>query len=63
MDDFLKNVGSSEESIRMQDNVMVDVATSEMEWNEPLIRDCFVGVCRHGLAGGAGACRHGLPLQ
>ena len=41
MDGFLKNVGSSVESIRMQTNVMGDAAASEMEWNEPFFRDCF----------------------
>ena len=41
MDVFLKNVGSSAESIRMQVNVMGDVTSSEMEWNEPFFRHCF----------------------
>ena len=54
MDGFLKNVGSSAESIRMQVNVMgissisVNVmvissisAASQMECNEPFFRDCF----------------------
>ena len=41
MDGFLKNVGSSAESIRMQANVMGNAADSEMEWNEPFFRDCF----------------------
>ena len=41
MDDFLKNVGSSAESIRMQANVMRDATASEMECNEPFFRDCF----------------------
>jgi hypothetical protein len=34
MDVFLKNVGSSPESIRMKTNVMGDSPASEMEWNE-----------------------------
>ena len=41
MDVFLKNVGSSVESIRMQTNVMGDATASEMEWNESFFRDCF----------------------
>ena len=41
MDGLLKNVGSSTESIRIQTNVMGDVVSSEMEWNEPFCRDCF----------------------
>jgi hypothetical protein len=41
MDNLLKNVGSSVESIRIQVNVMGDVTASEMEWNEPFFRDCF----------------------
>jgi hypothetical protein len=54
MDGFLKNVGSSEESIRIQDNVMgisrifsnvMDISSissdSQMEWNEPFFGDCF----------------------
>ena len=54
MDGFLKNVGSSADSIRMQANVMgissisANVmgissisAASQMECNEPFFRDCF----------------------
>ena len=41
MDDFLKNIGSSTESIRMKVNVMGDTTISEMEWNEPFFGDCF----------------------
>ncbi len=54
MDGFLKNVGSSEESIRIQDNVVgisrissnvMDISSissdSQMEWNEPFFGDCF----------------------
>ena len=41
MDGFLKNIGSSTESIKIQANVMGDAAASEMEWNEPFFRDCF----------------------
>ena len=40
IDVFLKNVGSSTESIRTQVNVMGDVPVSEMEWNETFFRDC-----------------------
>jgi hypothetical protein len=46
MDDFLKNVGSSTESIRMQVNVMGDALASEMEWNEPFFCDCFDKVAK-----------------
>ncbi len=41
MDDFLKNIGSSTESIKIQANVMGDTVVSEMEWNESFFRDCF----------------------
>jgi hypothetical protein len=34
IDGFLKNVGCSNESIRMQANLMGDAPASEMEWNE-----------------------------
>ena len=43
MDVFLKNVGSSVESIRIQVNVMGDTTASEMEWNEPV---CSRGTSR-----------------
>ena len=46
MDGFLKNVGSSVVSIRMQANVMGDAPVSEMEWNEPFFRDCFDKVAK-----------------
>ena len=46
MDGFLKNVGSSIESISMQSNVMGDAPDSEMEWNEPFFRDCFDNVAK-----------------
>jgi hypothetical protein len=46
IDGFLKNVGSSTESIRMQVNVMGDVPASEMEWNESFFRDCFDNVSK-----------------
>jgi hypothetical protein len=46
MDGFLKNVGSSAESIRMKANVMGDAPASEMEWNEPFFRDCFDKVAK-----------------
>jgi hypothetical protein len=46
MDDFLKNVGSSTESIRMQSNVLGDTPVSEMEWNEPFFRDCFDNITK-----------------
>ncbi len=46
MDGFLKNVGSSVESIRMKVNVMGDVAASEMLWNEFFFRDCFDNVSK-----------------
>jgi hypothetical protein len=46
IDGFLKNVGSSTESIRMQANVMGDVPASEMEWNESFFRDCFDNVSK-----------------
>jgi hypothetical protein len=46
VDGFLKNVGSSTESIRMQTNVMGDVPASEMEWNESFCRDCFDNVSK-----------------
>jgi hypothetical protein len=41
---FLKNVGCSNESIRIQANLMGDAPASEMEWNEPFFRDCFDNV-------------------
>ena len=41
MDDFLKIVGSSVESIKIQVNVMGEVVVSEIQWNEPFFRDCF----------------------
>ncbi len=37
----MKNVGYSNESIRMQANLMGDAPASEMEWNEPFFRDCI----------------------
>ncbi len=40
----MKNVGCSNESIRMQVNLMGDAPDSEMEWNEPFFRDCFDNV-------------------
>ena len=46
MDGFLKNIGSSTESIKMQTNVMGDASASEMEWNEPFFRDCFDNVAK-----------------
>ncbi len=46
IDGFLKNVGCSTESIRMQANVMGDVPASEMEWNESFFRDCFDNVSK-----------------
>ncbi len=46
IDDFLKNVGSSTESIRVQVNVVGDVPVSEMEWNESFCRDCFDIICK-----------------
>ena len=46
IDGFLKNVGSSTESIRMQANVMGDVPASEMDWNESFFRDCFDNVSK-----------------
>jgi hypothetical protein len=46
VDGFLKNVGSSTQSIRMQANVMGDVPASEMEWNESFFRDCFDNVSK-----------------
>ena len=46
VDGFLKNVGSSTESIRMQANVMGDVPASEMDWNESFFRDCFDNVSK-----------------
>jgi hypothetical protein len=46
VDGFLKNVGSSTESIRMQANVMGDVPASEMEWNESFFRDCFDNISK-----------------
>ena len=57
MDGFLKNVGSSADSIRIQANVMgissisakvmgisSISAASQMECNEPFFRDCFDNV-------------------
>jgi hypothetical protein len=46
IDGFLKNVGCSNESIRMQANLMGDAPTSEMEWNEPFFHDCFDNVAK-----------------
>ncbi len=40
----MKNVGCSNESMRMQSNLMGDTPVSEMEWNEPFFRDCFDNV-------------------
>jgi hypothetical protein len=46
IDVFLKNVGCSNESIRIQANLMEDAPASEMEWNEPFFRDCFDNVVK-----------------
>jgi hypothetical protein len=46
IDGFLKNVGNSNESIRMQVNLMGDTPASEMEWNESFFRDCFDNVTK-----------------
>ncbi len=42
----MKNVGCSNESIRIQANLMGDAPASEMEWNEPFFRDCFDNVTK-----------------
>ncbi len=42
----MKNVGCSNESIRMQANLMGDAPASEMERNEPFFRDCFDNVAK-----------------
>jgi hypothetical protein len=42
----LKNVGYSNESIRMQVNLMGDAPPSEMEWNETFFGDCFDNVTK-----------------
>ncbi len=42
----MKNVECSNESIRMQANLMGDAPVSEMEWNEPFFRDCFDNVAK-----------------
>jgi hypothetical protein len=46
IDNFLKNVGTSEESIKMQANLMGDAAASEIEWNESFFCDCFDKVAK-----------------
>ncbi len=42
----MKNVGCSNESIRIQSNLMGDAPASEMEWNKPFFRDCFDNVAK-----------------
>ncbi len=46
MDKPPQNVGCSNESIRMQVNLMGDAPVSEMEWNESFFRDCFDNVTK-----------------
>ena len=41
MDGFLKNVGSSQEYISMQANLMGDAEASELAWGETYFSDCF----------------------
>ena len=41
IDNFLENVGTSVESIKIQENLMGDSETSEIEWNKSFFRDCF----------------------
>ena len=46
IDNFLKNVGTSAESIKMQATLMGAAAASEIEWNEPFFCDCFDNVAK-----------------
>ena len=46
IDNFLKNVGTSAESIKMQATLMGAAAASEIEWNESFFCDCFDNVAK-----------------